>query len=74
MEPCDSIISEIPILTVALLIIWLASYITGSNQNKDLKYAYVIESQGYTIFTLFTYFFMIPILLFKLTIFKLSSK
>ena len=24
MEPCDSIISEVPILTVPLLIIWLA--------------------------------------------------
>ena len=60
VKPCDSIISEIPILTVALF--WSASYMTGSSQNRDLRYnritrlhylhlVYVLVSQS--LFSLF---------------------
>ena len=51
-EDSDSIISEIPILTVALF--WSASNMTGSSQNRDLRYNRI------TIFTLFMYFFHDP--------------
>ena len=52
VEHSDSIISEIPILTVALF--WPS---TCSSQNRDLD---IIESQCSTIFILFKYFFHDP--------------
>ena len=54
MEHCDSIISEILILTVALF--WSSNYMTGNSQNRDLRYNRI------TMFTLFKYFFTTPIL------------
>ena len=36
MEICDFIISEIPILTIALF--WSARYMTDCSQNKDVRY------------------------------------
>ena len=51
MESCDSIISEIPILTVALF--WSSSLMTGSIVKIGISD--IIESQGSTIFTLFKY-------------------
>ena len=61
VEPCDSIIAEITILTVALF--WSASYVYNWLQSK-IGISDIIESQDSTIFTLFKYFLMIPILPF----------
>ena len=66
VKHCDSIISEIPILTVALF--WSSSYMTGSSQNRDLRYNRI---------TIFHYLHLVYVLssrslfsLFKLTFLK----
>ena len=55
-EISDSIISKIPILTIALF--WSASYRSGCSQNRDLS--------EISIFILFKYFFTIPIFSFEI--------
>ena len=48
---------------IGLALFWLTSYMTDCSQNRDLKYNRI---KIFTIFTLFKYFFMIPILPFEI--------
>ena len=58
MRVCDFIIFEIPILTV-----WSATYMIST---VKIGISNIIKPQTLTIFTLFRYFFRIPILLFEI--------